>query len=328
MIINSMKLVLKNGFVMGGFCRCVMFIFALSLLSVLDLYSQQEKVFTQYLNYPSVINPAYVGSRESVQFLGVVRRQWSGIDGAPESAVFSVNAPINFYSLGVAFNMESDKWGPEKSNKYSADISYSLQLSRKTHLSLGIKTSVSRYEANLNDSRIVDKGDVWLEGNINSQWLPQFGLGAYLYSQRYFVGISVPRAVSSKVEIDSYSDTKHIYENSPSDIYFLAGCLLDINPVIKLKPTCLICKTNGAPVGYDITGMLIFYERLWFGLSYRREDAAAVIVQYNLDNNLKVGLAYDYGISGLSKKSDGSCEISVSYDLNLKSRKLRSPRYF
>jgi hypothetical protein len=38
-------------------------------------FGQQDKMFTQYLNYPSSINPAYAGSRGSTQILGIARKQ-------------------------------------------------------------------------------------------------------------------------------------------------------------------------------------------------------------------------------------------------------------
>ena len=69
----------------------------LLLMGVKFCFAQQDKMFTQFLNYPSAINPAYVGSRGSTQVLGIARRQWVGIDGSPESAAVSMNS--RFLSL-------------------------------------------------------------------------------------------------------------------------------------------------------------------------------------------------------------------------------------
>jgi hypothetical protein len=49
---------------------------------------------------------------------------------------------------------------------------------------------------------------------------------------------------------------------------------------------------------------------------------------YNINQNLRIGYAYDYQLTSLQKFSQGSHEIMLSYDLRSKSKGFKSPRYF
>jgi hypothetical protein len=47
------------------------------------IYAQQDAQFTQYMYNTININPAYAGSRESMNVFILHRAQWVGLDGAP-----------------------------------------------------------------------------------------------------------------------------------------------------------------------------------------------------------------------------------------------------
>lgn len=288
--------------------------------------AQQDKMFTQYLNYPSALNPAYVGSRDAMQFFGVTRKQWVGIDGAPESTAFSVNSPIHIYNLGIGINMESDRLGPEKSRQIDVDLSYRLYISEDIMLNLGLKSGFSNYRVNLMEAKVLDMGDSWLQNEIRGEWIPNFGVGAYLHTNRFFLGVSIPRLLNNNLK--DAQENLTVIQRGKLHYYIMGGGVFNLNPIVKIKPSCLFRMTRGARLSYDLSGMVILYDRLWLGTSYRNEDAVAAILQYNLNYQLRVGYAYDFGVSRLSGLSNGSHEITLSYDLELGARKLKSPRYF
>lgn len=300
-----------------------------SLLSFLILislvrtcFSQQEKTYTQYLNYPTSINPAYAGSRETLQIFGLVRRQWVGIEGAPQSSSFSMNTPLNHYNLGTGLSINRDELGPEQTTEFGLDLSYRVQISKKIFLNLGLKADGAFYQVNYSGAKIVDQGDPLTQQNTKSEFLPNFGIGSYLYGEQFFIGLSVPRVLNTDKHIGAKIIRKQAH------YYLTAGYLFKLNPLLKIKPSFMIKAIPGARISYDLTAMMIFYDRFWIGSSFRNEDAVAAIFQYNITNQLRIGYAYDMGISNLSGRGKGSHEISLSYDLTFNSKRLKSPRYF
>ena len=64
--------------------KSIVFIFMLILLSF-NVIAQQDPMFTQYMHNPVSINPAYAGSRGTLNMVAMHRQQWVGIDGAPKT---------------------------------------------------------------------------------------------------------------------------------------------------------------------------------------------------------------------------------------------------
>ncbi|MEK6495507.1 type IX secretion system membrane protein PorP/SprF, partial [Myroides odoratimimus] len=53
----------------------------LSLFSITQIYAQQDPQYTQYMYNANMINPAYAGSRGTLNVFGMYRTQWVGLDG-------------------------------------------------------------------------------------------------------------------------------------------------------------------------------------------------------------------------------------------------------
>jgi len=288
-------------------------------------FGQQDKMFTQYLNYPSSINPAYAGSRGSTQIFGIARKQWVGLEGAPKSAAVSINSPISFLNVGLGFTLETDVLGPEENNDLGVDLSYKIKLAKKVFLNFGLKAGLSHQKVDLTNSRVVDQYDPLLQ-EINNDLLPNFGVGTYLYGDKFFAGFSIPRLLQTEVKSGGVMNAR--LDRNKLHYFVMAGYLMKVNPFLKIKPSMLIKATQGSRLSWDISAMAIFMDKFWLGGSYRNEDALAAIVQVNINNQLRVGYAYDIAISNLSSRTNGSHEVSVSYDIVFKSKRLRSPRYF
>jgi hypothetical protein len=82
-----------------------------------------------------------------------------------------------------------------------------------------------------------------------------------------------------------------------------------------MQPSVLV-KSDFASTQVDYTLRATYDHRFWGGLTYRPGDA--VVVQLGVDlKNLRLGYAYDVGISPLAQASGGSHELMVSYTVRL-----------
>ena len=292
---------------------------------VVSSFGQQDKMFTQYQNYPSSINPAYAGSRGSTQILGIARKQWVGLEGAPKSAVLSINSPISFFNMGVGLTLETDVIGPEKSTDVGVDLSYKIMLAKTVFMNFGLKAGLTHQKVDLTNSRVVDQYDPLIQ-ELNNDVLPNFGVGTYVYGDDFFIGFSIPRLLQTEIKSGGMSNAT--LDKSKLHYFLMAGYVVKVNPFIKLKPTMLLKATQGSRLSWDLSTMVIFLDKFWLGASYRDEDSVAGIFQVNINNQLRIGYSYDIAVSKLSSQTHGSHEISMSYDIVFKSKRLRSPRYF
>src|SRR5690606_18620933 len=142
-----------------------------------------------------VINPAYAGTWENLGFLVLGRYQWAGMAGAPRTYTLSIQSPTSFKNVALGLNVISDKTGFESLTLANIDYSYKLQLNRDNYLRLGIKAGITNYSVDY--SRYVgypgDPVDPMFMGDPDNKILGNFGVGAFYFSENYYLGLSVPK---------------------------------------------------------------------------------------------------------------------------------------
>ncbi|WP_319503650.1 type IX secretion system membrane protein PorP/SprF [uncultured Draconibacterium sp.] len=300
----------------------------LMVLTSLFSTAQQDPAYTQYMFNTQTINPAYAGTWNTVGFMALTRHQWTGIDGAPKTYTFSVQAPLKNEKVALGLNVINDEIGLEKRFSLHADYSYRIKVSDKSHLRMGLKGGFTNYSHNLQAHQLSSSGgidDPTFQGEINSDFMPNFGVGAFLYSTKYYVGLSVPQVLVNEFE-NNYNNYKS--EAQLRHYFLIAGAVFDLGENVKFKPTFLTKATNGAPVQFDFTGNFLIKERFWLGAMYRTGDSYGFIAQWIFAQKLRLGYAIDFSINDLRHYSGGTHEIMVSYELKFRKERVVSPRYF
>jgi type IX secretion system PorP/SprF family membrane protein len=287
--------------------------------------AQQDPMFSQYMFNQLVINPAYAGSADRLSAVAIHRSQWVKFDGAPVTQTVSVHAPLRNEAISVGGSIINDHYGPVKQTAIYGDVSYRIFLPN-SKLAFGLKTGMNLFSANLLDLNPLVSNDQAFQANIRTKVMPNFGFGVMWYSKRWFVGLSTPKLVENKIIKGNLPD--FAYNTEKIHAFLIAGYVFDVNDYIKFKPTLLLKAVHGAPPGIDVTANFMFFDKLWLGAMYRWGDSFGALVQYEVNNKLKFGYAYDYILSDLSKYTNGSHEIMLGYDLGRGFRGDVSPRYF
>jgi type IX secretion system PorP/SprF family membrane protein len=292
----------------------------------LESFAQQDPMYTQYMENLLTLNPAYAGSKDVLSMMVVSRNQWVSMAGAPVTRSFSMHAPVEGQKMGLGFSFLNDQVGPVKQTGIYADYSYTLSFSNRRNLSLGLKAGVNFYEAGLSDLTTNDPDDPVFANDINRNFLPNFGVGLFYYTNKYYLGLSVPKLIENKINKDGVS-TQSISKEQ-MHVFFMAGYVFDVNRIVKFKPSVLTKYVKNAPVALDMTGTFLFYERLWLGAMYRVGDSFGGLLQLQATEQLKIGYSYDLQINKLGVYNNGTHEIMVTFDFNFGRGRVRSPRYF
>ena len=106
------------------------------------------------------------------------------------------------------------------------------------------------------------------------------------------------------------------------------GAVFDLNDQVKIKPSILVKRVNGAPVQYDLNANFWLKDMIAFGVSYRSKDAVVGLVEWQLNDQLRFGYSYDHTISKLRPYSQGSHELMLRFELGSSRSSFVSPRYF
>jgi type IX secretion system PorP/SprF family membrane protein len=296
--------------------------FALLLIG-LESYSQQDAQYTQYMYNTINVNPAYAGSRGVLSVFGLYRTQWVGLEGAPQTNAFSINSPINNSNLGVGLSFVNDKIGPTNENTISADLSYTIRTSETYKLSFGIKGTANLFNLDKDKLNPFNQNDPLLQ-NIKNDFSPNVGAGAYLHSDKLYLGVSVPNFLETK----RYSDNDVAIYKERMNLYFIGGYVFDLSANLKFKPAFLTKVVEGAPLQLDVSGNFLFNERFVLGAAWRWDAAVSALAGFQITDGLFIGYGYDLETTKLANYNSGSHEVFLRFELFKKQEKIVSPRFF
>lgn len=301
------------------------FSFLLILILILgfqDLSAQQDPQYTQYMYNMNVVNPAYAGSKESLSLTALYRKQWSGLDGAPETITFSAHSPVG-ERVGLGLSAIKDELGPIRETNVYIDFSYTLRLGDQARLALGLKAGATFHDVGLSGLELQDPNDPFFSQDINNIY-PNIGAGAFFYTDNFYLGVSVPNFLNS-VHLDENalkygSETQHFFATT--------GYVFNISDSFKLKPSVMVKSAFEAPLSFDANLNALFFDRFELGVSYRLDDSFSGLVGFQVTENIRIGYAYDHVVSDLNVVAPASHEVILSFDLFFNRRVLRSPRFF
>lgn len=294
----------------------------LVMLYVHDATAQQDPQYTQYMYNMNVVNPAYAGSKENLSITALYRKQWSGLDGAPETITFSGHTPVTD-KVGLGLSAIKDELGPVKETNVYVDFSYTLQVSDNLKLALGLKAGATFHDVGLSGLELQDPDDPFFTQDINNTY-PNVGAGAFFYGDQFYVGLSVPNLLNSV-----HLDENGLKIGSETNHYFAtAGYVFQVSENVKLKPSVMAKSAFDAPLSIDGNLNALFYEKFEVGASYRLDDSFSGLVGFQATPNIRIGYAYDHVISDLDAVASASHEVILTFDLIFKKKSLRSPRYF
>lgn len=290
------------------------------------LMAQQHPLFTQYMFNGLVINPAYTGSHESMALTASYRRQWTALEGAPETQTFSFHSPLGVTRSAAGMMFMHDKAGPVHQYNVFATYAYRIPVSAKGKLSVGAQAGGNFYNARFSELQIITpdgRPDPVFEGN-DSRMLPNAGIGIYYYTKRSYIGISMPAIINNrweKVDPLQQSRQRRHYLISAGHVFILSNTL-------KIKPNVLVRYQENGPIQYDINANLLVKERLWVGASYRMNDSFDTILELMLNDSFRLGYSYGMPTSRFSRYQAGSHEVTLNYRIRKNKHVVLSPRYF
>jgi len=307
----------------------ILFLICLSLFSFgqetsLKVGQRYEPIYSQYWVNGLAINPAYAGSRECFSNIILYRNQWMGFEGAPITQTLSSHAPFKDEKNAVGLFLFHEKIGVTSYYDVFGNYAFRFQIGNG-RLSLGIRAGATFFQGDYSEINANPNGltnDMVLQDE--SSVFPNAGVGIYYYSDTYFAGLSVPKLLSYEVN----NGTKNMSVNPEGyDFLFTGGFLYSFNEKFRVRPSLLyryrLIETSQLEGGFNV----IMNDAIWAGVSYRFSDEYSFMLEYQVNEQIRAGAAYDFASGDLAGQHDGSLEFILRYEFRYKVRAV-SPRYF
>lgn len=288
--------------------------------------AQQHFGHTQFLWNQMALNPAYAGSKESLESGMFYRNQWAGFEGAPTTENVFVHAPLSRNGFGGGVNFVRDRIGIMRNVAVQTNFSYKMRLN-KGSLSFGLSGEYGAQRFDWARTDPYDLGDQAIPFADLSASYVNFGFGSFFRSERFFAGLSVPRLLETSQSFrNSESGARAIYEMR-RHLYFMTGMVLQVSANLSLQPVAMVRYVGGAPVQTDIGALVNVNKVIWVGSTVRWGDSVSILFDYQITDQLRTGYAFDYTVSRLRGHA-GTHEFFLGYALQKSRDGYIHPRFF
>jgi type IX secretion system PorP/SprF family membrane protein len=297
----------------------------LALIFPLHVLGQLFPLSDHYVYNTLVINPAFAGCHDALSATISYRDQWVGFKDAPKSYMLSIHTPIYNDRIGLGLLIDKNSIGIFKETSFIGNYAYRMELF-DGKLALGLGFGITAYNIAWNKLAATDADDVLLMNNPTSAVLPAFSLGAYYYTRKYFIGISLPLLLSH--EIDQSTGKYKIRNNfSGYNYFFIGGYEVGISPHVKLLPSILIKYHPENKIQIDYNAQINLKDRIWIGIGYRNKNMLIGMFQCQINYQLRMAYSYDFDLGSIGRYRNGSHEIVLNYIFKY-ARNVRGPRQF
>ncbi len=318
---------------------------AMALLFAGLAKAQQQPQYTQYIINNYILNPAISGIENYTDVKLSHRHQWVGIQDAPVTTYLTVHMPIgkkddrqtstsfstpgenprgrNFMQdyeaakphHGIGLKLLNDRTGPL--NHFAGYLSYAyhIGISKQTSIAAGFEAglrsiSLDRNKLDFGSSNPIDPA-VYNSGQINTI-KPDFGAGVWVYSPRFFAGLSAQQIIPQSVYFSANTVKQQTGKLVPH-LFATAGYRFMVTDDISMTPSVMLKYVQPLPVQFDINAKFQYLDLLWVGAGYRFKDGFNAMAGLNVSSLFNVSYSYDYTTSALSTLTKGTHEIILGF---------------
>lgn len=274
--------------------------------------AQLEPLSDQYLLNTLAINPAYAGSRDALSIAMLHRNQWTGFDGAPRTETLAIHAPMRGEKVGLGLLAMSDRAGIASTNTVTGNFAYRLRAGNGI-MSMGLGGGITFAQNRWSDLVSLHPDDALLPVTIDGYILPDFSLGIYYNTEKFFFGFSLPMFLTHKFDPSSHSFNL-VNDYTEYNYFFNGGTLLNLSSRWKILPSILIRFKPVSVPQADINAYVIYNDRIWLGTSYRSNRSLIGLFMFQVNSQLALAYSYNMGLGNSSRFMGGSHEIMVRYD--------------
>lgn len=311
------------------------------------VHGQFRPHYTQYILNNYIVNPALTGIENYVDVKMSVRNQWVGIDGAPKTFYVTAHGALgkgdnrqtatsfdmigqntrgneflpNYTTAaphhGIGFTALNYSTGYINRVTSYATYAYHIGLNESTSLSAGFGLGFTSFNIDRSKITLANSSDPSVDETIATfkKIKPELNAGIWLYSSKYFIGVSAQQIIPSRLSLIDNAENK---STLVPHIFATAGYRVPISYDLSMMPSLMVRYISNLPLGIDVNLKTQFQDKFWLGASYRNQDGFAAMFGINFAQKLHLSYSYDLnkGQYLLSTMNRGTHEIVVGFLLN------------
>ena len=275
-----------------------------------------------------LINPSYAGANpEILSVTGSYRNQWADLPESPNTQTVSVHATV-VDRLAFGLYVFNDRNGLSSLRGLNLSAAYHIPINSDRDyrdmetedlFSFGLSYNFFQQRLDLDQVVVTDPTDPVLDDpNYN---LNYFNLGVSFKYAGAFGGVSV-----LDIPLQDNQAVANGIEPLPTWYYFMLGYHVYLGDVFRLEPSVVMNLNSNSERQFDLNlmGHIAFADQeqgLDLGVSYRQDIdkngsqglSISPVMKLKI-GGLRIGMAYDIGMSDIAKEAGNGILFSLGYD--------------
>lgn len=274
--------------------------------------AQQIPLYSNYFFSPFIYNPSYSGKDGVTEASMMHRRQWSGIEGGPETSALTINGALNKEKVGYSVYAFNDRTDIIQRTGVYGSYAYHVQLSRTNFLSFGASAGYMNNSIDFDKIRVRDEYDALLYPNLRRGNF-DLNVGFNLNINGFHIGAAVPQLLGAPIEYSAnyngpveYSLIRHFVFNAQYD-WEIQGDNRVLSPIIMVR------TAMNVPTQIDAGAIFNMKEYGYVGAMFRSDYAITANLGIHLTEQLTAGYAYDFSTNTYGTSFGTSHEFMLTY---------------
>lgn len=274
--------------------------------------SSQNTMIPSVSNYHltwTTINPAFSGFRDAISVSSLYRSALYGELG-PRDMQLNVHTPVGNSKVALGAIVAYNNTPPDQ-NMLSVMSTYAYRIYLGSgRLSFGLSAGVYGENSDLSGVALRDPGDPSFPTEAYQRWFPNFGTGVLYYTDKLFVGVSVPELLS----IPRGAQTIGTMNVEDYRFIMIGAYLFDFSRAFRLKPSVMVDYNKAFTSFKASLNVGLMDSRVFIGGAYDHPNYAIALLNFQVNSQWLVGYAYTISTRAIRGALGGSHEIVLRWE--------------
>ena len=275
-------------------------------------FAQQLPLYSNYFFTPYMYNPAMSGKSGDTELSFVHRRQWTGVQGSPETSAIGLNGSVENMKWGYSIYAFNDQTDIVNRTGFYGNYAYHLRFSEKGTLSFGLGAGYLNNRIDQSAINVPDDTDPLLYPTLGGGVF-DINAGVNMKISNFSLGFSVPQLFAAPIKYSEnyagpvqYNLIRHYIGTVQYDFMF-SGNKNILSPFVMVKFADQVTPQVDAGLMFNMT------EYFHVGAAFRSDYAVTGNVGVHFTDHLTFGYAYDFSLSEYGYTLGNSHEFMLQY---------------
>ena len=236
------------------------------------------------------------------------RKNFTGVNGAPENFFLSAHAPLANYRFGIGANVFQEEVTFIRNIYSSAAFAYHIHINRFNILSMGVSGEFN--SLGLNGRANFDTSDEELNTLANGIKDYDFSFGLNYQSRLFKAGLSANRLATAWLKNDTEAVLSSYYSGYIQGMIPLRGGSDLLEPYVAFRK---FSETNDT---YDVGLYYTYNNRIMAGAAMRRGSVFNATLGFKLSKYFMVGYSREMILNNIGGFVGSANEITLRLDFN------------